>query len=76
MPVTMREVALLAGVSPRTVSNVVNDFALVAPETRARVRKAIEELGYRPNPMAKSLRSGRSGFVMLALPDLSIAYFA
>ncbi|MCU1489972.1 MAG: hypothetical protein JWM85_1377 [Acidimicrobiaceae bacterium] len=76
MHVTMREVALRAGVSPRTVSNVVNDFALVAPETRARVRQAIEELGYRPNPIAKSLRSGRSGFIMLALPELSISYFA
>lgn len=76
MAVTLRDVAERAGVSPRTVSNVVNDFALVAPETRARVQRAIAELGYRPNLLAKGLRSGRSGFVMLAVPDLSIPYFA
>jgi LacI family repressor for deo operon, udp, cdd, tsx, nupC, and nupG len=74
--VTLRDVAAHAGVSPRTVSNVVNDFAHVAPATRARVQASIEALGYRPNLVARGLRRGRTGIVTLLLPDLTVAYFA
>jgi DNA-binding LacI/PurR family transcriptional regulator len=74
--VTLRDVAAHAGVSPRTVSNVVNDFAHVAPATRARVQASIETLGYRPNLMARGLRRGRTGIITLLLPDLTVAYFA
>ncbi|WP_240675218.1 LacI family DNA-binding transcriptional regulator [Cellulomonas endophytica] len=72
----MRDVALLARVSNKTVSNVVNDHPHVHPETRARVQRAIAELGYRPNLSARGLRSGRTGVIGLAVPDLRQTYFA
>jgi DNA-binding LacI/PurR family transcriptional regulator len=73
---TMHDVARLAGVSFKTVSNVVNEHPQVGQEIRARVRAAIDELGYRPNITARNLRSGRSGVIGLAVPVLSQAYFA
>ena len=76
MAVSMRDVALHAGVSQRTVSNVVNDFVHVRPETRARVLAAIADLGYEPNSSARSLRTGRTGQIRLLLPDLTSSYFA
>ena len=76
MGVTMRDVALLAGVSNKTVSNVVNDYPHVHPQTRARVQRAIDELGYRPNLSARGLRSGRTGVIGLAVPELRQPYFA
>jgi DNA-binding LacI/PurR family transcriptional regulator len=74
-PVTQREVAARAGVSPRTVSNVVNDFPYVSEETRVKVRKALAELGYAPNLVARNLRNGRTGMIALVLP-LDVPYFA
>lgn len=56
----LADVAKLAGVAPITVSRVVNNHPLVTPETRARVQKAIDELGYRSNMAARALASGRS----------------
>ncbi|WP_375384036.1 LacI family DNA-binding transcriptional regulator [uncultured Microbacterium sp.] len=76
MSVSMRDVAALANVSQRTVSNVVNDFVHVKPDTRARVQRAIEMLGYKPNLSARKLRGGRSGLVALALPEIAAPYFA
>jgi LacI family transcriptional regulator, repressor for deo operon, udp, cdd, tsx, nupC, and nupG len=76
VPATLREVAERAGVSVRTVSNVVNDFPQVAPETRARVQRVLDELGYRPNAVARNLRNGRSGLIALVLPELDVPYFA
>lgn len=73
---TRREVAAAAGVSVRTVSNVVNGFAHIAPETRARVLAAIDQLDYRPSELARSLKLGRSGLVGLMLPELATPYFA
>jgi DNA-binding LacI/PurR family transcriptional regulator len=72
----MKHVAARAGVSIKTVSNVVNGSARVAAETRQRVQAAIDELGFVPNATARSLRSGRSGLVALALPELDAPYFA
>ena len=74
--VGLREVAELAGVSMRTVSNVVRGTGRASASTRARVLEAVEELGYRPNPAARGLRTGRSGVLSLAVPDLSMPYFA
>ncbi|MBB4689506.1 LacI family DNA-binding transcriptional regulator [Amycolatopsis jiangsuensis] len=74
--VTLQDVASRAGVSIKTVSNVVNDFDRVAPETRLRVQAVIDELGYRPNLSARQLRSGRTGVIALAVPDLAARYFA
>jgi predicted RNA-binding Zn ribbon-like protein/DNA-binding transcriptional regulator YdaS (Cro superfamily) len=55
----MLDVAARAGVSIKTVSNVVTGAVRVAPETRVRVESAIEELGFRPNLAARELRTGR-----------------
>lgn len=76
MAATLHDVARLSGVSIKTVSNVIHDYPHIRPETRARVEKAIAELGYTPNLTARNLRSGRTGAIALALPDLSLAYFA
>ncbi len=76
MPATMSDVAAKAGVSPRTVSNVVRGYAHVRPETRERVQRAIAELRYRPNVSAKSLREGRTGIIALAVPEIAAPYFA
>ena len=56
----MSDVGRLAGVSHQTVSRVINGSPHVRPETRARVMAAMEELGYRPNPVARALVTGRS----------------
>nr|WP_196791587.1 LacI family DNA-binding transcriptional regulator [Motilibacter deserti] len=72
----MRDVAALAGVSPRTVSNVVNDAPYVAAATRARVEQAMRDLGFRPNSAARSLRRGRSGLVALVVPEIGTPYFS
>ncbi|HEX5202741.1 MAG TPA: LacI family DNA-binding transcriptional regulator, partial [Actinoplanes sp.] len=76
MPPGLKDVAARAGVSIKTVSNVVNGYVHVAPETRARVQAAIDALGYVPNAAARRLRGGRSGVIALAVPDLRSAYFA
>jgi len=76
MTATLRDVAQLAGVSFKTVSNVINDYPHVSEATRARVLAAVAELDYRPNRSARSLRSGRTGAIGLAVPELSLAYFA
>ncbi|MBC7290311.1 MAG: LacI family DNA-binding transcriptional regulator [Actinotalea sp.] len=76
MAVTMRDVARRAGVSAKTVSNVVNGYPYIKPETRDRVLAAIEELGYQMNATARSLRTGRTGIIGLALPELRVPYFA
>ncbi|CAA9304273.1 MAG: Transcriptional regulator, LacI family [uncultured Frankineae bacterium] len=76
MGVRMKEVASRAGVSVKTVSNVVNGYLHVAPTTRERVQQAIDEMGYRPNLSARSLRSGRTGIIAVALPRLDEPYFA
>lgn len=76
MPVTMQDVARAAGVSAKTVSNVLGDYSHVRPETQARVMAAVRSLGYQMNFAARNLRSGRTGMIMLALPELSLPYFA
>lgn len=76
MPVTMREVALRAGVSVKTVSNYFNGYPYMRPETRARIEGAVEELGYRLNVSARSLRRGSTGMISLIVPELDQSYFA
>ena len=75
-PVTMRDVAIAAGVSPKTVSNVVNDYVHVRPETRALVQRYVQELGYRPQAVGRQLRRGRTGAIALAVPGIDMPYFA
>jgi len=59
MAATMDDVAARARVSKSTVSHVLNGTRFVEPQTEARVRQAIQELGYRPNLLARSLRRRR-----------------
>jgi DNA-binding LacI/PurR family transcriptional regulator len=66
----------MAGVSVRTVSNVVNRFPHVAPDTRARVERALDQLNYRPNLAARNLRRGRSGLIGLVVPEIDSPYFS
>lgn len=73
---TMHDVARIAGVSIKTVSNVINDYPHVRQGTRERVIEAIEQLDYRPNLSARGLRSGRTGVIGLAVPSLRENYFA
>jgi DNA-binding LacI/PurR family transcriptional regulator len=74
--VSLKDVAAVAGVSVRTVSNVVNRFPHVAPDTRARVEQALAELNYRPNLAARNLRRGRSGLIGLVVPEIDSPYFS
>ncbi|GAA1567941.1 MULTISPECIES: LacI family DNA-binding transcriptional regulator [Kribbella] len=76
MAVSMSDVARHAGVSQRTVSNVVNNYVHVSPATRARVQASLDALGYRPNTAARRLRTGRTGTVTLAVPSFRERYFA
>ncbi|MBG0563729.1 LacI family DNA-binding transcriptional regulator [Actinoplanes sp. NEAU-A11] len=75
MTANLRQVAERAGVSVRTVSNVVSGFPLVAPQTRERVQRVLDEMGYRPNAAARHLRGGRSGLVALVIPEIASPYF-
>lgn len=61
--VGIREVAAHAGVSISTVSFALNDTGRIGKATRTRVKEVADELGYRPNPGAASMRSGKSGLV-------------
>lgn len=76
MTVSLKDVAERAGVSIKTVSNVVNNYRHVTPAMRTRVQLAIDELGYRPNLTARHLRKGRTGIIALAVPELGNPYFA
>ena len=62
-PVTVHDVAIAAGVSRQTVSNVVNAPDRVSPETRRRVQVAIDRLGYQPNRAARALRAHASRLI-------------
>jgi DNA-binding LacI/PurR family transcriptional regulator len=73
---TIRDVAGAAGVSLKTVSNVLHDHPHVRASTRERVLRAIAEVGYRPNLSARGLRSGRTGVIGLVVPALRENYFA
>lgn len=72
----LADVAERAGVSMKTVSNVINGYQHVSAAMRARVLTAIEELGYRPNLSARNLARGRAGMIALVVPRLEMPYFA
>jgi len=74
--VRLADVAKHAGVSLKTVSNVVHDYKHVAPEMRAKVQASIDQLGYRPNLTARRLVTGRTGMIALALPETDHPYFS
>ncbi len=75
---SMKDVAEFAGVSRTTVSFVLNNVpnANIPPETQQRIWAAVEELGYRPNAMAKNLRSERSNVLGFITDDIATTPFA
>jgi LacI family transcriptional regulator len=76
-PVTIRDVARLAKVHPGTVSRALNDETrgLVNPETAERVMRAAEQLGYRPNRIARGLKTSRSHTIGVLIPDITNPLF-
>lgn len=66
----IKDVANLAGVSTSTVSRVLSEKGYVNDETRKRVSKVIEQLAYVPNPLATSLKTGRSNMIALLVPSI------
>jgi LacI family transcriptional regulator, galactose operon repressor len=77
-PATLRDVARVAGVHPGTVSRALNPQTrgLVNERTARRVQEAAQELGYRPNPIARGLRTNRSNTIGVLVPDLLNPLFA
>lgn len=75
MAVTIRDVARAAGVHISTVSRAFSNPHLVSPATRERVMAAAAELGYRPNPAARSLITGRTHNLGLIVADIANPYF-
>ncbi len=74
--VTLKDVALRAGVSPKTVSRVINGEQHVRPAVRDAVQRIVDELDYRPNAFARSLSSSRSYLLGLLLDDPGSGYAA
>lgn len=72
---TIHDVAKYAGVGSITVSRVINNSGYISSETRERVEKAIVELGYVPNTLARSLRSRRTNTVGLMITDITNPFF-
>ena len=72
----IREVAKRAGVSTATVSRVLSRPDVVSPDTRLRVLKAVERLGYAPNSVAKNLRTLKSRKLLVTVPDISNPFFS
>ena len=73
---TMKDVARRANVSVQTVSVVVNASGVVSPETRERILTAIDELGYRPQAVGRSLRTGATRTIGLLVADITNPFFA
>lgn len=73
---TVRDVARAAAVSPATVSNVLSGRRPVAETLAARVRTAVERLGYRPDPLAANLRKSRRAVLGVLVPELANPFFA
>ena len=75
MPVTIKDVAKAAGVSPSTVTRVIQNKSTISDQTKKRVRKAMKDLNYHPNLNARSLVSSYSQVIGLVLPDDSDAFY-
>ncbi len=69
------QVAQLAGVSATTVSHALNGHRPVSQATRQRIMAAIEQLGYRPNVVARGLRAGRTMTIGLVIPDITNPFY-
>lgn len=73
---TIRDVARAAGVSTATVSRCLNESGYVHPDTRERIAEAIARTGYAPSLAARSLKTRRSGMLLVVVPDVSNPFYA
>ena len=69
--ITVKDVALKAKVSPSTVSRVISNHPKISLETKQRVLKIMDEMGYYPNAIARSLASRKTGSIGVILPNRS-----
>ncbi len=73
---TMKDIARIAGVTQPTVSHVINGTASISKEVCERVNQVIRELNYRPNALAKGLKTNKTNIVGLMVPDVGNGYYA
>jgi len=73
--ITIKEVARRAGVATMTVSRVLNHSGYVSEDAKNRVERAVEELGYMPNQLARGLRSKKTGTIALVVTDITNPFF-
>jgi len=73
---TIYDVAKIAGVSPSTISRVMNTPEIVAEDTRQRVMNAVKELAYIPNMMAANMPRRRTNYIGLIIPDVTNIFFS
>ncbi len=73
---TLKDVANVLSLTPATVSKALNNSSDISFETKEKVKKACQELGYRPNLLARSLISNRSKILGVLVPDLRISFFS
>src|SRR3546814_70836 len=76
MMTTIRDVAMAAGVSRATAARVLSNPELVAEKTRLRVLEVVQRLGYSRNSVAASLRTTRTGRIIVTVPDISNPFFS
>jgi LacI family transcriptional regulator len=74
--VTLRDVAAKLGLSAMTVSLALRDHPRISAETKQRIRVAMDKLGYRPNPVARALATGKSNLLGVIVPNSSDPYYA
>ncbi|MFA9397277.1 MAG: LacI family DNA-binding transcriptional regulator [Clostridiaceae bacterium] len=75
MSISIKDVARDAGVSIATVSRVLNDVDVVNDDTKQRVLDAIKKLGYRPNIVARSLKTQKTKTIGIVVPDISDPFY-
>lgn len=73
---TINDVAKLAGVTPTTVSRCINNRGYISEKTRQRIYACMDELGYRPNELARSLSKQRTNTIAIIVPHIAHPYFA
>lgn len=73
---SIKDIAKMAGVSPSTVSRVINDSKKVNEETKMKINKIIRQVDYSPNPMAKAMRTKKSNFVGVIISDITDPFFS
>lgn len=76
MEATIKDVAKLAGVSVATISRVLNNSAVVSPETAEKVNEAIKELNYRPNFLGRNLRKRETNVILALVPSTEQTYYS